>query len=268
MRRILAWLFLPSLLVATTACSVSLAEDSDGEDGELEFSATQGGVFGCLLGCPIEGDLMVGGTLDVVVTGGDPNAVYSARALPNGGAAVSLTEGFACEKSGAKGQATKRDVMRRDECAPDEALVTTRSVAVTPTVRGKLKLQILDEEGAVVDAVDLTATDATQVVVVDPAAEETTPLAEPLVLGVNETIPIAFTFRDADDHELLVHRLAAGTTVAPRDGKVELAFPVFGALTVFFTGQTPIDMTGKAVGSTAIIFTLPGQQLGVPVEVK
>lgn len=267
MRRTLAWLAFPSLLLVSAGCAVSL-DNTEGEDGTLEFSATRGGLFGCLLGCPIDGDLMVGGTLDVTVEGGDASAFYSVRAVPASAASVSLTEHFACQKSDATSGVTRREAMRRDECAPDEALVTTRSVAVTPTRAGGLEVQILDPEGEVVDAVTLTAADAAQVIVVDPAADEVTPIDQPLVLGVDETIPIAFTFRDADDRELLVHRLAAGTSVAPRDGKVELLFPVFGTLSVFFTGQEPIDMTGKARGSTAIVFTLPGRQLAIPVEVR
>lgn len=245
---------------------MSVDSESIGETGVLDFSATQAGLSSCLAGCPIEGDLMVGGTLDVLVSGGDPDAIYDARILPAGAASVSLTERFSCTKNAANGKAT-RETMRRDECAVDETLETVRTVAVTPVAQATFTLQIVDDE-RVVDAISLTSTDAARVVVVDPAAERETPIAEPLVLGVDETIPIAFTFRDAVDQQLLVHRLAAGATVTPRDGKVELAFPVFGALTAFSSGQAPIDLTGKASGATAIVFTLPGRQLDVPVTVE
>ena len=148
LRRLFAVAPLCIAALSVQACSVDLTQDSPGDAGRLRFRYAG---EDCLLGCPVDREVLAGAAMDVTVSILDPDVRYSARTTTSSIATATSRQSCDCATHIA-GETRSRPVQPEDKCAAGEEKSCTLFVTLETKGAGDVKLEVLDGARVYVDS--------------------------------------------------------------------------------------------------------------------
>ena len=246
--------------------AIDLGNNTEGKEGELEFTYGPRAFFDCLFGCPIDAPMLAGATVGVEVVGGDIDDHFRATTSDGSIAAVKYHESYSCA-SGSSSSAgeTTRDVKSNEACKENEERRVLRIAGVTTKRAGSFDLRILDADGDLVDRVGLVAHDAASVQVFESGSP--VPVSSPLTVAPGNSLELAATIVDAKGNALLTD--GDGFSWSSADPEVAATtFDFAAGVSLVFDGDpTTTTLKGVGFGSTEVTFSTATAQTAIEVNV-
>jgi hypothetical protein len=236
------------LSLSSVACSASLGDKTDGDNGALRFSYSG---RGCLFGCGLDRSALQGSMVTVSSEGGDPDVRPFARIVDSALAKVSAQrESCSCTTT-SKASSQSRSIEPGDTCATAEKKSCSLSLDIETLNAGDPKLEIVDGAGTLIDRVTLH---------VRPAARIDVTVKEGAVdMGGVYEVKNGFKVK-LESH---VYDVDGGEAVFARHG---MSFDYADASilqpdSAVLIGSTDVeDMIAKGTGETSVKVHAPGAE--------